>query len=125
MIIPTLEGLTLSKGHAGGSDAVIVPDFGGRREISRDDAAQICDRRAGIGADALMRVVQAGDDWRIDAWDSHGDDLTDLGSLVRLAAHYLHVSGLVHLDDGATMTFAVGSKHEHVTRIGGGYARGF
>ena len=122
MIIPILEGLTLTKGHAGGRDAIIFPDLDGRRDVSGEHAALICNRRTGIGADALMRVVDANGSWRIDAWDDAGQGLADPGSLVRLAAHYLHVSGLVTLEDGMTLEFTTGAGDRQVTRIGAGYA---
>lgn len=122
MIIPILEGLTLTKGHAGGNDAIIFPDLDGRRDITADDAVQICDRRAGVGADMLMRVVQTDGSWRIDAWDDTGATVDDVGVLARLAAHYLHVSGLLHLQEGATLELSTGTGIIPVTRIGGGYA---
>lgn len=122
MIIPVLEGLTLTKGHAAGRDAIIVPDFDGRRDITPRHVELICDRRSGIGADALFRVVRGADIWRVDVWDSSGAVLDDPGVLTRLAAHYLHVSGLLFLEDGTMIEVETVSGPRHVTRIGGGYA---
>lgn len=127
MIIPALEGLTLSKGNAGGTDAIIVPDLDGHRDFGPDDIALICDRRSGVGADALMRIVRivggTGETgWRIDAWDASGDPIDDPGPLVRLAAHYLRVSGLILMEDGQTVDFETAGGPRAATRSGAGYA---
>ena len=58
MIIPELEGVTLTKGHGAGNDFVMVPDLAGQRAISEQTVAAICDRHLGVGADGLIRVVR-------------------------------------------------------------------
>lgn len=119
MIIPVLEGLTLTKGHVGSSDAIIVPDLTASRTITPTDIHTICDRVRGIGADYLIRVVNAGDGaWRLDAWDSDGAPATGNSSLLRLAAHYLRVSGLVDLADGESVVFVSEDGEQYVSRTG-------
>jgi diaminopimelate epimerase len=57
-----LDGLpartTLTKGHGTENDFVIVPDPDGALEITPERVAALCDRRAGIGADGVLRVVR-------------------------------------------------------------------
>ena len=51
------------KGHGTGNDFVLLPDHDGSRYGERVDAALVralCDRRRGIGADGVIRVVRAG-----------------------------------------------------------------
>jgi diaminopimelate epimerase len=52
------SGTVLTKGHGTENDFVIVPDVDGELEISAEDVATLCDRRAGIGADGMLRVVR-------------------------------------------------------------------
>ncbi len=51
------------KGHGTRNDFVLLPDANGRHELTGEQVARICDRRAGIGADGVIRVV------RVDATD--------------------------------------------------------
>ena len=46
------------KGHGTENDFVLVPDANGRHELSPEQVARLCDRRAGIGADGVIRVVR-------------------------------------------------------------------
>ena len=127
MIIPSLEGLTLTKGNVGGSDAIIFPDLNGSREVRPEQIAMICDRRLGIGADCLMRIVRTETEagWRIDAWNSAGRPLVHAGPFARLAAHYLRVSGLIELFDGESVAFDGPEGPLYVTRTGLHYSTGY
>jgi diaminopimelate epimerase len=51
------------KGHGTENDFLLLPDANGRRELTAEQAQRLCDRRAGIGADGVIRVV------RVDATD--------------------------------------------------------
>ena len=46
------------KGHGTENDFVLVPDANGRHELTPEQVAGLCDRRAGIGADGVIRVVR-------------------------------------------------------------------
>ncbi len=46
------------KGHGTENDFVLVPDAGGKHELQPGQVALLCDRRAGIGADGVIRVVR-------------------------------------------------------------------
>jgi len=45
------------KGHGTGNDFVLLPDPQGRLALSPEVVAAICDRRTGVGADGVLRVV--------------------------------------------------------------------
>ena len=46
------------KGHGTENDFVLVPDANGRHDLTAEQVARLCDRRAGIGADGVIRVVR-------------------------------------------------------------------
>ena len=46
------------KGHGTENDFVLLPDPDGRLELSPERVAALCDRRAGIGGDGVLRVVR-------------------------------------------------------------------
>lgn len=46
------------KGHGTENDFVLVPDANGRNELTPEQVARLCDRRAGIGGDGVIRVVR-------------------------------------------------------------------
>jgi diaminopimelate epimerase len=46
------------KGHGTENDFVLVPDANGRHELDAEQVARLCDRRAGIGGDGVIRVVR-------------------------------------------------------------------
>jgi diaminopimelate epimerase len=51
-------GLAFVKGHGTGNDFVIIADLDGSVDLSAEQVAALCDRRRGIGADGLLRVVR-------------------------------------------------------------------
>lgn len=50
--------LAFVKGHGTLNDFVLIPDDAGVISLSDENVASICDRRAGIGADGILRVVR-------------------------------------------------------------------
>jgi diaminopimelate epimerase len=46
------------KGHGTENDFVLIPDANGRHELTAEQVARLCDRRAGIGGDGVIRVVR-------------------------------------------------------------------
>ncbi|HEV8276088.1 MAG TPA: diaminopimelate epimerase [Streptosporangiaceae bacterium] len=50
--------MRFAKGHGTGNDFVILVDPGDDQGLSADLAAQLCDRRVGIGADGVLRAVR-------------------------------------------------------------------
>ncbi|MEU9021686.1 diaminopimelate epimerase [Actinomadura sp. NPDC048394] len=61
------------KGHGTENDFVILPDPDGALDLTAEAVARLCDRRAGIGADGVLRVV------RTKAMDLDGAGLDDAG----------------------------------------------
>ncbi|HTL23347.1 MAG TPA: diaminopimelate epimerase, partial [Mycobacteriales bacterium] len=45
------------KGHGTENDFVLLPDPDGSLELTDELVRRLCDRRAGIGADGVLRVV--------------------------------------------------------------------
>jgi diaminopimelate epimerase len=88
------------KGHGTENDFVILPDPDGELDVSAALVAEICDRRAGLGADGVLRVVrtklvpevaaQAGvADWFMDYRNADGSTPEMCGNGMRVFARYL------------------------------------
>jgi diaminopimelate epimerase len=77
--------MRFAKGHGTENDFVVLPDFEGDLALTPELVTRLCDRRAGIGGDGVLRVVLAaaqaagGSDagWR--AADGDGDGRPDRG----------------------------------------------
>ncbi len=100
-----LKGLRFLKGHGTENDFVIVPDPDGRIDLGPAQVARLCDRRAGIGADGLLRVVRsaahpearhlaAEAEWFMDYRNADGSVAEMCGNGVRVFARYLVLAGL-------------------------------
>jgi diaminopimelate epimerase len=50
--------MRFAKGHGTENDFVILPDPDGELDLSPAFVSRLCDRRAGIGADGVLRVVE-------------------------------------------------------------------
>lgn len=104
--------LPFAKGHGTGNDFVLLPDHDGSRYGERVSAALVsalCDRRRGIGADGVIRVVRAGApglpdasgaQWFMDYLNADGTIAEMCGNGVRVLVRYLLEEGLL-ADDGA------------------------
>ncbi len=104
--------MRFAKGHGTGNDFVILVDPGDDRGLSADLAARLCDRRAGIGADGVLRAVRtdalaaapngsaAGSpagpvpEWYMDYRNSDGSPAEMCGNGIRVFARYLADRGL-------------------------------
>ena len=109
MIITRLEGTILTKAHGTKGDYVIVPDLEGWRPIEPAEAATLCDRHGGVGAEGVIRIVGIGEqeeakgiaaehpeaEWFLDYRDADGKPAKAPEDAVRVAAHYLAVQGIV------------------------------
>ncbi|TYB43475.1 diaminopimelate epimerase [Actinomadura chibensis] len=94
------------KGHGTENDFVILPDPDGALDLTADAVARLCDRRAGIGADGVLRVVRAkaagpepgldfGDaEWFMDYRNADGGIAEMCGNGLRVFARYLVETGL-------------------------------
>lgn len=107
-----------TKGQGTGNDFVLYLDESGERELTTAAIAKICDRRFGIGADGVIRVVKsanlpAGQSiaatapeavWFMDYYNSDGSIAEMCGNGVRVFARYLTEKNLVKLADGETLS---------------------
>jgi diaminopimelate epimerase len=95
------------KGHGTENDFVLLPDPDGAIELTPRLVAALCDRRAGIGADGVLRVVRAkasGDpagesragtaEWFMDYRNADGSLAEMCGNGIRVYARYLIDAGL-------------------------------
>src|SRR6266568_5501460 len=92
--------MILTKGHGTENDFVIVADVDGALEIDAAEVAKLCDRRAGIGADGLLRVVRTANmpgyedqadraEFFMDYRNADGSIAEMCGNGVRVFARYL------------------------------------
>jgi len=90
------------KGHGTENDFVLIPDANGLHELTAEQVVRLCDRRAGIGGDGVIRVVRtdATDDpaavaargdarWFMDYRNSDGSLSEMCGNGIRVLALYL------------------------------------
>jgi len=135
-VLRTLSGLRFSKGHGTGNDFVLVADPEGTHMIGADQAAALCDRHLGIGADGLIRAVpsrflpegrelltEAPDaEWFMDYRNADGSLSEMCGNGVRVFVHFLRTEGLIDLPDGGSLTIGTRGGVKTVVRTGNGYA---
>jgi diaminopimelate epimerase len=106
----TLAGTPFAKGHGTQNDFVVVPDPDGALPLTAELVAELCDRRAGIGGDGLLRVVRcakhpdavryAGDaEWFMDYWNADGSIAEMCGNGIRVFLRYLTTAGLATGDE--------------------------
>ncbi|MBB5122207.1 diaminopimelate epimerase [Streptomyces eurocidicus] len=118
------------KGHGTENDFVIVPDPDGRIELSPAAVARLCDRRAGLGADGVLRVVRSAAhpearamadeaEWFMDYRNSDGTVAEMCGNGVRVFARYLRHAGLAEEGDLAVATRA-GVRRAHIAKESSG-----
>ncbi|MCW2620577.1 MAG: diaminopimelate epimerase [Frankiales bacterium] len=91
------------KGHGTGNDFVLLPDLEGELDLTDELCERLCDRRTGLGADGILRIVPAaragepvapGATWFMDHRNADGSRPEMCGNGIRLFAHYLVVAGL-------------------------------
>jgi diaminopimelate epimerase len=110
--------MRFAKGHGTGNDFVILVDPADDQGLSPGLAARLCDRRAGIGADGVLRAVRTGalagggetaaapngsgpgspagpaPEWFMDYRNSDGSTAEMCGNGLRVFARYLAGRGL-------------------------------
>ena len=111
--------MNFAKGHGTENDFVIVE---GTQPLSAEKVRALCDRRAGIGGDGVLRVIRAGEllaageieelapgiddqDWFMDYRNADGSVAEMCGNGTRVFAHWVRSRGLVGED-----TFTVGTR---------------
>jgi diaminopimelate epimerase len=100
--------MRFAKGHGTGNDFLVLPDPDGRLDLTPRLVAALCDRRSGLGADGVLRVVRtaaAGPDlpavpgagaaeWFMDYRNADGSLAEMCGNGIRVFARYLLRHGL-------------------------------
>ncbi|MEH1101696.1 diaminopimelate epimerase [Micromonospora sp. CPCC 205561] len=97
--------MQFTKGHGTGNDFVILPDPDDRLALTPGLVAALCDRRRGIGADGVLRVVRAAKhpegadlageaEWFMDYWNADGSFAEMCGNGARVFVRYLVDTGL-------------------------------
>ena len=82
------------KGHGTRNDFVVLPDLDDELRLSDADVQAICDRRSGIGADGVLRVVRRDGDWFMDYRNADGSVAEMCGNGIRVFGRYLVDAGL-------------------------------
>lgn len=124
-------GLPFTKGHGTENDFVLVSDPDGMLALPAEQVARICDRRAGIGADGLIRAVRcdripAGSGmaatWFMDYRNGDGSMAQMCGNGVRVFAAYLVDQGLLDASElaaGIAIGTRAGLRHVRSGSVGG------
>ena len=88
------------KGHGTENDFVVVPDLDDTLVLTAPLVAALCDRRAGVGGDGVLRVVPAAEDaeWFMDYRNADGSLSEMCGNGIRVYARYLLEAGLAKPD---------------------------
>jgi diaminopimelate epimerase len=98
-----MRSWSFAKGHGTENDFVLLQDRDDVLHLSDADVQGICDRHAGIGADGLLRAVQAkhlpgwdgdGDVWFMDYRNADGSVAEMCGNGLRVFTRYLLDEGL-------------------------------
>ena len=112
-----MAGVEFTKGHGTQNDFVVLPDPDAALDLSPARVAALCDRRRGLGADGVLRVVrwaklaggtgssgggtsvdtvpepEPGVEWFMDYRNGDGSVAEMCGNGVRVFARYLHERG--------------------------------
>ena len=112
-----MGALRFTKGHGTENDFVLVPDLDGAHDVTTEQVQHLTDRRAGIGADGVIRVVptEAAADqhvrdqgaqarWFMDYRNADGSAAEMCGNGARVFAAYLRREGLETADEFAIAT---------------------
>jgi diaminopimelate epimerase len=112
-------GVPFVKGHGTQNDFVLLPDADGTLELTDGRVVALCDRRAGLGADGVLRVVRASampdgtpgreadaTGWFMDYRNADGSAAEMCGNGLRVFARYLRDAGLVDPTEFAVHTRA-------------------
>lgn len=124
----TGETLAFTKGHGTENDFLLLFDEHGKLDLSPGLVRALCDRRAGIGADGVLRAVRSGDlpdgqgfdpdVWFMDYRNADGSLAEMCGNGARVFAAYLEREAGVDFGEGREIGTRAGGRQ--VTAIGGG-----
>jgi diaminopimelate epimerase len=103
-----MDRLRVIKGHGTENDFVLIPDFDGSLDLTAELARALCDRRRGIGADGVIRIVRSENadesastaaeaPYFMDYRNADGSLASMCGNGVRVLVRYLKAVGVVDL----------------------------
>ena len=97
--MPDLPPLRFTKHHGAGNDFLVLVDQGNATPLDTALVRALCDRRFGIGADGVIRVLDGGGeaDLAMDLHNADGGEAEMSGNGVRCLAQAAVGGGLVHL----------------------------
>ena len=115
--------MRFTKGHGTENDFVVLANIDAQRDLAASAVRALCDRRRGLGADGVLRVITAGaaveagvverlpdgvvpGDWYMDYRNADGSVAEMCGNGVRVFAHYLRASGLEDREEFVVGTLA-------------------
>lgn len=127
-----LAGRELIKGRAAGDDLLMLVDPDCDVPLTAADIAAVCDRRGGIGASGLVRVVRTASlpgaerfaeavpeaEWFMDHYSADGAVAGMTPSAVLLLAQTLVAESLAVIPEGASVTIGTRGGARTATRIG-------
>jgi diaminopimelate epimerase len=126
-----MTALRVSKGHGTENDFVLLPDLDDELDLTPGLAAALCDRRAGLGGDGVIRVVRTaaapgeapapssdGPEWFMDYRNSDGSLAEMCGNGIRVFVAYLLREGLADLAEGESLAVGTRAGVKHVRRDG-------
>lgn len=122
-------GIGFVKGHGTQNDFVLLPDPDGALDLTPARVRALCDRRRGLGADGVLRVVRTaagwdlGDpvpeaEWFMDYRNADGSVAEMCGNGVRVFARYLASVGSISTGDVLPLATRGGTKYARFTPDG-------
>ena len=112
--------IRFAKGHGTENDFVVLPDPDGALDLTAARVAALCDRRRGLGADGVLRVIrwaalkddafpaQPGVEWFMDYRNADGGLAEMCGNGVRVYARWLADAGW--LPEGPSAPLRLGTR---------------
>ena len=125
-----MTGIAFAKGHGTENDFVVLPDPDGGLDLTAARVAALCDRRRGLGADGVLRVVrwaalkddsfpaEPGVEWFMDYRNADGSVAEMCGNGVRVFAHWLDRAGWLPAGDAAAIGTRAGVRSVRITDEG-------
>ena len=108
-------GFAFVKGHGTRNDFIVLPDLDGSVHGDLDAAvvAALCDRRGGIGADGVLRVIRTRPEsaWFMDYRNADGSVAQMCGNGLRVFVRYLAEAGLIEAAGVLPVDTRDGIKH--------------
>lgn len=109
-----MNELRFAKYHGTGNDFVMLEDLDDRRPLTGDLVARICDRRTGVGADGVIRVMgSSAADFFMDYRNADGSLAEMCGNGIRCVGKLVYDRGLTGKTDLDVDT-RDGVKHLHL-----------